>query len=433
MAVDKKIFKSILMLATVGILLVAIILKLDSILGILKVIFSLLSPLIWGIGIAFVVYPMFDFFSRNTKKFLEFLQRKIGESKGKRATQKTTSSKKKSLISPEMTEKLEKLNLFRKEQKELKKKNHKSISGTEIASRVLGVVIAYLILIAIVALTILLLVPQLGDSITLFAANLNSYIDNLQTLLDKASEAMGISASINTAIESALSTLLTNLSKIVSGLVPKLLDLTKTLALMVSNIIIGLIMSIYMVLDKDTIVKKISQIFKALVPQKTFKALARVTNLTARIFSGYISSRFLDSLIIGIICYICMVIIGFDYPLLISVVVGITNVIPVFGPFMGAIPSAFILFMIDPMEAVWFSIFILILQQIDGNVIGPKITGDSIGLPVIWTMIAILVGGGLFGITGMLFGVPAVAVVYTLVTDEMNNRIKENEKTQKTE
>ena len=161
--------------------------------------------------------------------------------------------------------------------------------------------------------------------------------------------------------------------------------------------------------------------------------MAKVTNLTSKIFSGYISSRFLDSLIIGIICYICMVIIGFDYPLLISVVVGITNVIPVFGPFMGAIPSAFILFMIDPMEAVWFSIFILILQQIDGNVIGPKITGDSIGLPVIWTMVAILVGGGLFGVAGMLFGVPAVAVVYTLVTDEMNVRIKKNEETQKTE
>lgn len=433
MAVDKKIFKSILMLVTVGILLVAIILKLDSILGILKVIFSLLAPLIWGIGIAFVVYPMFDFFSRNIKKLLEFIQKKASESKDKKGTPKIPASKKKSLISPEMAEKLEKINLFRKEQKELKKKDSKSLSGTEITARVFGVVIAYLILIAIVALTILLLVPQLGESITLFASNLNSYIGNLQGILDKASETFGISASINTPLESALNTLLTNLSKIVSELVPKLLDLTKTLALMISNIIIGLIMSIYMVLDKDAIVKKTSQIFKALVPEKTYRTLAKVTNLTSRIFSGYISSRFLDSLIIGIICYICMVIIGFDYPLLISVVVGITNVIPVFGPFMGAIPSAFILFMIDPMEAVWFSIFILILQQIDGNIIGPKITGDSIGLPVIWTMVAILVGGGLFGLPGMLFGVPAVAVVYTLITDEMNNRIKENEKTQKAE
>ena len=429
---DKKIFKSILMLAAVGILLVAIILKLDSILGILKVIFSLLAPLIWGIGIAFVVYPMYDFFSRNTKRLLEFLRKKISEAKDKRADKKP-SCVKKAIIPNEISEKLEKISIFRKEQKELKKKNRKSLSGIDVTSKVFGIVIAYLILIAIVALTILLLVPQLGESITLFAANLNSYIGNLQGLLDKASETFGISSSINTAIEGALNTLLTNLSKIVSDLVPKLLDLTKTLALMISNIIIGLIMSIYMVLDKDTIVRKTSQIFKALVPQKAYDMLAKVTNLTSRIFSGYISSRFLDSLIIGIICYICMLIIGFDYPLLISVVVGITNVIPVFGPFMGAIPSAFILFMIDPMEAVWFSVFILILQQIDGNVIGPKITGDSIGLPVIWTMVAILVGGGLFGLPGMLFGVPAVAVVYTLVTDEMNVRIKKNEETQKTE
>lgn len=125
-----------------------------------------------------------------------------------------------------------------------------------------------------------------------------------------------------------------------------------------------------------------------------------------------------------------MLIFRFQYPLLISVVIGVTNIIPIFGPFMGAIPSIFILLMIDPWQALGFTIFILILQQIDGNIIGPKVTGDSIGLPVWLTMISILLGGGMFGLIGMVMGVPLFGVFYKLIKDDTEKKIKNAEEKQ---
>ena len=110
-----------------------------------------------------------------------------------------------------------------------------------------------------------------------------------------------------------------------------------------------------------------------------------------------------------------MLIFGFDYPLLISVIIGVTNIIPFFGPFIGGVPAAFILLMIDPWEAVWFVVFLVILQQLDGNIIGVRIVGDSVGLPPLWSLVAILVGGGLFGFVGMILGTPAFGVLYTLL------------------
>jgi len=431
---DKKLFKNILLLVTVAILLVAVIVKLDSVLAIFSTVLSLLVPLFWGIGIAFVVYPMFVFFKKHIGKLFDFIKSKYSLRREK-ASKKPRKPSARKIISPEVTERLEKISLYRKEQRELRRQGRGGKKRADIAVTALSVIIAYSLLISVVAVTLLLLIPQLGVSLTLFADNLNSYVGNLQSLMNSVTDFLGLeNTSLTSALTDLLNTLLANLSRIVTDLVPMLLNFTKNLAMAVTNIVIGLIMSVYMVLDKELIIKKISQLTKLIVSEKMHARLSKVMNLTSRIFSGYISSRLLDSLIIGIICYICMVIIGFDYALLISVVVGITNIIPVFGPFMGAIPSAFILLMVDPMEAVWFTVFILILQQIDGNIIGPKITGDSIGLPVIWTMIAILVGGGLFGILGMLFGVPAVAVVYTLVTDEMKRRnALHEEKTQKAE
>ena len=141
-------------------------------------------------------------------------------------------------------------------------------------------------------------------------------------------------------------------------------------------------------------------------------------------FSAFISGKIIDSLIIGTICFIGMHILGLPYVILISVIVGVTNIIPFFGPFIGAIPSTIIMLTVDPIKALYFVIFILILQQLDGNVIGPKILGDSTGLPSFWVMFAIIVGGGMFGFVGMIVGIPAFAVIYTYVTRYVNHRLK---------
>ena len=134
-----------------------------------------------------------------------------------------------------------------------------------------------------------------------------------------------------------------------------------------------------------------------------------------------------DSLSIGIICFIFMALFRMEYSLLVAVIIGLTNIIPFFGPFIGAVPSIFILLIISPLQALIFAVFILILQQVDGNIIGPRIIGDSVGLSSLWIMFAIIVGGAYFGVAGMILGVPVFSVIYTLLRDFVNKRLEGDE------
>ena len=143
------------------------------------------------------------------------------------------------------------------------------------------------------------------------------------------------------------------------------------------------------------------------------------------IFSGFVRGKLLDSLIIGILCFVGCTVLRMPYTPLVSVIVGVTNVIPFFGPFLGAIPSFFLILLVDPLKSLYFLAFVLALQQLDGNVIGPKILGDSTGLSSLWVIVAILVGGSFFGVAGMFFGVPVCACLYSLVTFLVNRRLEE--------
>ncbi len=178
------------------------------------------------------------------------------------------------------------------------------------------------------------------------------------------------------------------------------------------NIIIGLIVSIYVLCEKERFEGQGKKIIFALLPSRAANQAIQVFHTSNHIFGGFIKGKLLDSLIIGIICYVVLSIIKMPYTLLVSVVVGFTNVIPFFGPFIGGIPSAFLILLEDPLYALYFVIFIIVLQQVDGNIIGPKILGDSTGLSSFWVMFAILVGSGLFGVMGMLLGCPIFAVIY---------------------
>lgn len=178
------------------------------------------------------------------------------------------------------------------------------------------------------------------------------------------------------------------------------------------NLFIGFIVSIYILASKETFAAQGKKLlFSLLTPPKAnlFLSNLRFTNKT---FGGFISGKLIDSLIIGILCFIYTKIVGAPYGMLVSVIVGVTNIIPFFGPYIGAIPSALLILMADPMQCVYFIIFIIVLQQFDGNILGPKILGGSTGLSSFWVLVSILLGGGLFGIVGMFIGVPLFAVLY---------------------
>ena len=180
------------------------------------------------------------------------------------------------------------------------------------------------------------------------------------------------------------------------------------------NVIIGLIVSIYVLMEKERFEGQAKKITFAILPVKQANTLIQIVHKIDQIFGGFIIGKIIDSIIIGILCFIGCSILRMPYTLLVSVIIGVTNIIPFFGPFIGAIPCLIIVTITDPLHGLYLLIFVLVLQQVDGNIIGPKILGDSTGLSSFWVIFAIMVGGALFGFTVMLFGVPAFAVIYYL-------------------
>ena len=183
------------------------------------------------------------------------------------------------------------------------------------------------------------------------------------------------------------------------------------------NFVIGLVIALYLLVGKETFIGQGKKILYAVLPAKAGNNALRLLRVSHQLFGGFISGKIVDSAIIGVICYVGLIILKIPYSLLVAAIVGVTNVVPFFGPFIGAVPSFILIALAEPMKGLYFLVFVLALQQVDGNIIGPKILGDSTGLSSFWVIFAILVGGGLFGFMGMLFGVPTFAVIYWLIRE----------------
>ena len=189
------------------------------------------------------------------------------------------------------------------------------------------------------------------------------------------------------------------------------------------DLLIGLMVSVYLLATKERGHANACKALYSLLRQDRADVVLRGFRKVDTIFSGFVRGKLLDSLIIGILCFIGCSVLKMPYTPLISVVVGVTNVIPFFGPFLGAIPSIFLILLVNPLKAVYFAIFVLALQQLDGNVIGPKILGDSTGISSFWVIVAILFGGGFFGVIGMFLGVPVFAALQTLAKYLVERRL----------
>ncbi len=189
------------------------------------------------------------------------------------------------------------------------------------------------------------------------------------------------------------------------------------------NAILGIIISVYILFSKEVFAKQAKKIIYALFNTSHANLILHLTIKSNYIFGGFLIGKIIDSAIIGVICFAGLSILNMPYTLLVSVIVGVTNVIPFFGPYIGAVPSAILILLADPQKGIYFIIFIILLQQLDGNIIGPKILGDYTGLSVFWVVFAILLGGGLFGFAGMILGVPTFAVIYYVVQMLIENKL----------
>ena len=299
-----------------------------------------------------------------------------------------------------------------------------------VLKRVLAIIAAWVASLAVLVLFFVIIVPDVKISITTLINNLPSYFESLKAFIVALAEKYQLDISyLNSFMNFQVTAdgIMEIIDKYSDALIPQLANIANIsvqIGSFIADVIIAIIISVYLLFSKETLIAQLKKVLYALFNRKLADVSVRVARETHRTFSGFINGKLLDSLIIGILCFIGMSILKFEYALLISFIVGVTNVIPFFGPMFGAIPSVLLLLMIDPWHALWFAVFIFALQQLDGNVIGPKILGDSTGLPALWVMFAILVGGALWGVAGMFVGVPLFAVIYRFSKEIFENLLK---------
>lgn len=309
------------------------------------------------------------------------------------------------------------------------KKRRPKVKLSKKLPRVLALILAEIVMLLLITALIYLIVPQVYDSISAIITNSPAYFESASKAIDNLLHdfpeiemyATKVFGNITeTLTKWATNTLLPSMENIVTNITTGVFSVVKA----VYNIAIGMIVSIYILYNKEPFIahyrKTLYCIFK---PEKARK-ISSALRFADRTFMGFIVGKLLDSAIIGMICYVGCVVMRMPYDLLISVIIGVTNIIPFFGPFIGAIPSALLVLLVDPKMCLWFVIFIIVLQQIDGNIIGPKILGTSIGINGFWVLFSIVFFGGLFGFWGMLLGVPTFVIIYTAIERAVNRKLE---------
>ena len=305
------------------------------------------------------------------------------------------------------------------------KTKHPLREGAKVA---ISIILTYVLLLSAFSFFMYLVVPAVVNALLELLELIPSYLEHLRVTIERwlASYLMKFDIPAHTITE------------IMDGIIKEIssgVDITSSIknatsfivsmSVEIKNFALGIIISIYLLVDKHRFILTGKKLLYLWAGQAKGDRILEILSLTDKTFGGYIIAKVVDSAIIGFICYVGMSLLKLEYAVLISVIVGITNIIPFFGPFIGAIPSILLLLAINPWQALIFAVFILILQQFDGNILGPKLLGESTGIRAVYVVFAVIVGGGLFGIVGMFVSVPLFAVVYTLCSEFINEKISQ--------
>lgn len=311
------------------------------------------------------------------------------------------------------------LNFYEKvvfELKYLNKLNRKYRRG-------IGLLLSYLTAIIVISLFMQFVLPQLVDSIVGLANNIPQYVNDASHVITEISEKFNLESKYMNMIVEKWNELLNYIITLLTNLIPVIGNFIMTLGSSILNVIIGIIVSIYILIDKEKFIALSRKVTFSIFSAERSKRIVELAQRSNETFGKFLSGKILDSLIIGILTFIILTIFKMPYILLISVVIGITNIIPFFGPFFGAIPSAIIILCVSPIKALWFIGIILVIQQIDGNIIGPKILGDSIGISAFWILFSLLVAAKFMGFVGMIIGVPLFAIFYSIIKEIVEDKL----------
>lgn len=299
-------------------------------------------------------------------------------------------------------------------------------------SRTVGIFLGLLLFGMAIYLLLWMVLPQLLESITSIITSMPAMVDSLSKWITGL---LKDNPELQKTAELALKSSSVQLEGWISDtLIPKAQELITTLSASVISVlgflfhfVIGIIVCIYVLSSADKLKRQAKMVVSAIAPKKHADGIFQIVYEMDQCFGGFIRGKLLDSLIIGVICFICVSLMNIPYPVLISTIVGVTNIIPFFGPFIGAVPGVILILTVNPIQALYFIIFVFILQQFDGNILGPAILGQSTGLGSIWVLFSILIFGDLFGFVGMVIGVPTFSVIYFLISKYVFRKLREKE------
>ena len=366
-----KWMRSIMFIITFTVLLVLAVIKFDVILDLGGQVLASCRPLFLGFAIAFVLNRPCAFFCRHYERNLGEKYRKLG--------------------------------------------------------RPLAVLTSYLALIAVIMALFSFVLPQVVESIRLLAASVSGYMVNLQALIDQVAGYLDLTTLDLSSLSSYLRSFLDGVLASVTTAASQVMVVTTSILSMFVTLVLAIVFSIYMLAGRERLLDQGRRVLRAYLPQRHVTWITGVIRLTAETFTNFVSGQVIEACILGGLCALGTFFIQADYAALIGVIVGVSALIPVAGAYIGAILSAFLLVMVSPVRALIFLVFLAILQQIEGNVIYPRVVGTSIGLPGIWVLTAVTVGGGLFGLLGVLLSVPVASVLYALLKKDVVRRLREKQ------
>ena len=308
------------------------------------------------------------------------------------------------------------------EEKVLKEKYIKKVKLK--SKRGLAITLSYVTAFFIIGMVVKFLLPQVLDSILGLVNDIPTYINNTTKFVNEIIMDLNIEEQYSKTLIDNINNVINYTIKFITNLIPALGGFVARLASSIWNVILGIIVSVYLLIDKEKLCALSKKVTYGLLPENYANSIIKLVHKSNYTFGRFLIGKIIDSLIIGILTFIILAIFKMPYTILVSVIVGITNIIPFFGPFIGAIPSFIIILFVSPVQALWFLLIIFIIQQLDGNVIGPKILGDTIGISAFWILFSILVAGKVLGIIGMIIGVPLFAIFYSIVKGFIEGRLR---------
>ena len=370
-----KTFRNYFFLITFGICLLVALLNINYLVGYLGLFVNIITPVLIGLGFAFILNIPMTFMEHHLLGFM---------------------------------------NRFKN------KKNRNLNKG----KRTISITLTFLLVLGIIAGLITFVIPQVSASVDTLMVKLPGYVDSFNSLVDQVLAFFNLPSTLWTDITIEWDKVMGQFGSLVISSVPEIFNATKNITVGFFNIIMGIVISIYLLADKENLLALKDKLIYAYVRKDRADFIQDVSVTANQVFHGFIAGQITEAFILGTLCTVGLAILQIPYALLIGVLVGMTSVIPVFGAFLGAVPSGFILLVVNPIYCLIFVIYIIALQQVESNVIYPRVVGGSIGLSGLWVLIGMIIGGSLFGFLGIILGIPTFAVFYAVFRKITNERIE---------